>query len=206
MAKILSIQAEKPQLEVLKIAISLLERQKIVALPTETYYGLAADPFSETALKRLLALKMRSLEKPILLLLGSRKMLSQVVDEIPPWAQDLIERFWPGPLTMVFKARRDLPKAVTADTGTVGVRISSHKIPTLLSKLFGKPITGTSANISGYPPATSAEEVKQMLPDVDLILDGGKTSGGLPSTIVSVTEFPPRLIRYGKIPFEKITI
>ncbi len=206
MAKILQIDPQKPEYEILEIAVSVLKKQGIIALPTETYYGLAVDPFSEIALEKLLTIKRRSRKKPILLLLGLREMLSQVVSEIPNWAQDLMDRFWPGPLTLVFKARKNLPKAITAATGTVAVRISSHKVPTLLSETFGKPITGTSANVSGYPPAIKAEEVKQMLPEVDLILDGGETPGGLPSTIVSITEFPPKLIRSGKIPFNKILV
>lgn len=204
MAKVFSVDPKNPPLEVIKAAVSVLKSGGVVALPTETYYGLAVDPFSESAVQRLFRLKKRPQENPILLLLGSQEMLAQVVVEIPLWAKRLMEHFWPGPLTLVFKARRDLPASLTAGTDTVAVRLSSHPLPTRLSQAFSKPITGTSANLSGGPPATSAEEIKRVFPEVDLILDGGESPGGLPSTIVSVAEFPPRLIRPGKIPWEKI--
>ncbi len=204
MAKIFSVDPKNLPPEVIKAAVSVLKSGGVVALPTETYYGLAVDPFSESAVQRLFRLKKRPQEKPILLLLGSWEMLALVVAEIPLWAQRLMQRFWPGPLTLVFKARKDLPASLTAGTGTVAVRLSSHPLPTYLSQSFSKPITGTSANLSGAPPATSAIEVKRIFPEVDLILDGGETPGGAPSTIVSVTEFPPRLLRPGKIPWTEI--
>ncbi len=204
MAKVFSVDPQKPPPEIIKAAVSVLRGGGVVALPTETYYGLAVDPFSESAVQRLFRLKKRPQEKPILLLLGSREMLIQVVAEIPPWAERLMEYFWPGPLTLVFKARQDLPRSLTAGTDTVAVRLPSHLLPIRLSQGFSKPITGTSANLSGGPPATRAEEVERIFPEVDLVLDGGKSPGGLPSTIVSVVNFPPRLIRPGKIPWEEI--
>ena len=203
MPQVIRVGSEGP-LQNLEAAVPILQRDGVVALPTETYYGLAVNPFSERALERLFLLKNRPPEKPPLLLLGHLEMLSEVVAEVPPWSRVLMERFWPGPLTLVFKARSRLPKALTADTGTVAVRLSSHLIPTKLSQLFGHPITGTSANRSGHPAATTAEKVQNELPKVDLILDGGETPGGAPSTIVAVISYPPRLLRPGKISFEEI--
>jgi len=204
MPRIIKCKGERPSPEALQAAVSVIAQDGIVAIPTETFYGLAAYPFSEKALKRIFALKNRPPEKPLLLLIGELQMLGQVVKEIPPLAQRLVSKFWPGPLTLIFTAKKNLPLALTAGTGTVAVRLSPHPVPREISLSLGAPITGTSANLSGAPPARTALEVAQNLPDIDLILDAGPTPGEKASTILDVTGPSPRLIRKGIISWEEI--
>jgi L-threonylcarbamoyladenylate synthase len=178
----------------------VLKSNGIIAVPTETFFGLAVNPFHEGALSRLFALKQRAPEKPVLLLVDGRERLSQVVREIPETANRLMDRFWPGPLTIILPSLAHLPRLITAGTGTIGVRQPRHTLTCRLITKMGYSITGTSANRSGRPPLTRAVDVAQEFGDeVDLILDTGDCPGGLPSTIVDVCSFPPRLVRAGAI-------
>ncbi len=190
--------------EALSEALRILSEGGIVGFPTETFYGLAADPFNALAIQRLYALKRRRRDKPVLLLLSDLEEVVRWVEEIPEVAQKLMERFWPGPLTLVFKARPEIPSWITAETGTVALRVSSHPLARELPRLFGNPITGTSANLSEEPPARTAEEVAHYFPEIDLILDGGPTPGGLPSTLVSVVGDKIQVLRPGVIPEEEL--
>ena len=201
MSRLISLR-ELEEGVVIKEVIKVLEAGLVVAIPTETYYGLAADPFNPQALKRLFALKRRPPEKPVLLLLGSLEQLDLLATSIPPWAEELISRFWPGPLTLVFQARKDLLPWLTGDTGKVALRLTSHPLARKIALAFG-PVTGTSANLSGQPPARSAQEVAESLAP-DLIVDAGPTEGGAPSTIVDVTVFPPKILRPGKVSREEL--
>jgi L-threonylcarbamoyladenylate synthase len=177
-----------------------LKGNGIIAVPTDTFYALAANPFQEAALSRLFALKQRAPEKPVLLLINGPAMLSQVAREIPPAAIRLMARFWPGPLTIIFPSQPQLPRMITAGTGTIGVRRPRQPLTRRLITELGYPITGTSANRSGRPPLTRADEVVREFGDeVDLVLEAGDCAGGLPSTIVDVSSFPPRLVRAGAI-------
>lgn len=170
----------------------------VVALPTETYYGLGVNPFDEKAVARLLSVKEREPGKPILILLGSLEQLESCVTVVPPAASVLIESFWPGPLTLVLPARPALPKNLSAGTGMVGVRLSSCRPLTDLLQRIG-PLTGTSANRTGHPPVCTAEAVQEQLRHaLDLIVDAGPTPGGLPSTVVEV-QASLRIIREGAI-------
>jgi L-threonylcarbamoyladenylate synthase len=156
----------------------------MVALPTETYYGLAVDPFAGHAVERLAAVKGRPDGKPILVLIGHRTQLSSLVQEVSPLATVLMDVFWPGPLTILFPALSILPPQLTGGSGTVGVRLTSCEPLARLLEAVG-PLTGTSANRAGHPAVCTASEVQEALGrDVDLILDGGRTPGGLPSTVV----------------------
>lgn len=171
----------------------------IAAVPTETYYGLAVNPFDPRAVDRLLAVKGRGDGKPILLLIGDRAQLSALVQEVPPMASPLMDAFWPGPLTLLFAAHPSLPPNLTAGTGTIGVRLSSCLPLVELLQQVG-PLTGTSANRSGSPPARTAGEVQELLgDDVDVIVDAGATIGGLPSTVVDARDHPVRVVRDGPI-------
>ncbi len=189
---------------ILEEVSQLLRLEKVGAIPTETYYGLACNPFSQKALERLVAIKGREEGKPILLLLGRLDDLLLVAERIPPLGLKLIKLFWPGPLTLVLPAKKNLPKLITADTGTVGVRLSSLELTRKVAIAFGGPITGTSANKSNEPAISDPEELIKKLPDLDFILDAGKTEGKAPSTVVSVVENRLELIREGAIPFEEI--
>jgi L-threonylcarbamoyladenylate synthase len=177
---------------------AVTQRGEVVAIPTETYYGLGVDPFNPEAVDRLLAVKGREGGRPILVLIGSLGQLSLLAQSVPSAASSLIEAFWPGPLTILFPARSSLPRNLTAGSGMVGVRLSSCRPLCELLQRIG-PLTGTSANRTGAPPAQTPEAVQQSLRDeVELIVDGGPTPGGLPSTVVE-TVGSLRIIREGAI-------
>lgn len=171
----------------------------VIAFPTETFYGLGVNPFNVQAVQRLYDLKGRSPQtSPILVLIRSRHELQALISEITPAAERLMQACWPGPLTLVFRAAVAVPSALTAGTGTIGVRLSASPDVQRVLDVIGGPLTGTSANRTGQPPATTAEEVARAFgADVDLIVNGGPTPGGLPSTVVDTTVSPPRLVREG---------
>ncbi len=182
-------------------ARGLLDSGGIMAVPTDTFYALAAHPFQEKTLKKLFALKERPPEKPVLLLVAAPEMLPQVVREVPQVGQELMARFWPGPLTLIFPARPGLPPLLTGGTGTIGVRQPRQDLTLRLVAALGFPVTGTSANRTGQAPLTEAAEVaRQFGKGVDLILNAGPCPGGKPSTIVDVSGPSPRLVRPGAIP------
>lgn len=182
-------------------ARTVLERGGIMAVPTETFYGLAVSPFQEEALVRLFSLKERAPEKPVLVLVDGPEMLAQLVQEVPEVAARLMARFWPGPLTIIFPSRPQLPWRLTGSTGTIGVRQPRQSITCRLITALKFPITGTSANRAGCRPCVRAAEVAREFGEyLDLILDAGPCPGGLPSTIVDVTKASPRLVRAGAIP------
>lgn len=177
---------------------SVIGRGGVVAIPTETFYGLAVDPFKEEAVERLLRIKDRDRGKPVLVVIGALKQLEGLVESIPPAAKSLMQMFWPGPLTMIFPAKAMLPNSLTAGTGTVGIRLSSCGPLAELLKLVG-PLTGTSANRADRPPARTAQIVEACLRGrVDLIVDAGPAPGGLPSTVIDVRD-PVRIVREGAV-------
>ena len=186
-------------------AANLINSGGIVAIPTESFYGLAVNPTDVKAINRLFDIKKRRGDQPILILIPSVEQLDHYVDHVPDIARRLMNQFWPGGLTLIFEGKPKLPRELTAGTGRIGVRLSSHPIATALAKAVGTPITGTSANISGQPACSSAKEVLQHLGDkVDLILDGGKTAGGKGSTVLDVTMDPPVVVREGMVSREQI--
>jgi L-threonylcarbamoyladenylate synthase len=186
-------------------AASIISGGGIVAFPTESFYGLGVDATSPEAIGRLIKVKKRDPGLPILILVSSISEVSRYSASIPPEAEKLGKTFWPGGLTLVFQSSPVLPSALTAGTKKIGIRVSSHPVASALTKALNVPITGTSANISGRPPCTRAEQVIEWFGDeVDLILDGGITKGKRPSTLLDVTSNPPLLIREGIITAEAI--
>jgi len=184
----------------LKRAKDILLQGGLVACPTESFYGLAVDATNEEAIRRLFALKKRAAGHPILLLIPSVELISEYVIRISPVAHQLINEFWPGGLTLVFEASERISPLLTAGTGKIGLRLSNHPLATALARAIGAPITGTSANISGTPPCCSAKEVLVSFgEDIDLIIDGGETAGGIGSTILDVTVDPPQILRKGMV-------
>jgi L-threonylcarbamoyladenylate synthase len=180
---------------------STLAAGQLAALPTETFYALAAHPFDEAALRRLFAAKGRAADKPVLVLVSGPEMLRLLTAAVPKVAALLMDRFWPGPLTILLSALPGLPRALTAGTGAVGVRQPAHRAVCRLIAALGWPVTGTSANRAGEPALTRAAEVNERLGrEIALIVDTGPCPGGLPSTIVDATQWPPRLVRAGAIP------
>jgi len=187
-------------------AARVIRNGGVVAFPTETYYGLAVDPENRAALARLFRIKRRPPGKAVLVLAENRSQLSSLIKDIPRIYNPLMELFWPGPLTLVFPGRDHLSFLLTGNTATVGIRISSHPLAGRLVAAVGRPVTATSANISGESPAVRAHEVAaQFGRGVDLVLDGGTTPGGAGSTVVGCDATGrPYLIRAGVVPFAEV--
>jgi len=181
-------------------AVAVLNRGGVVAFPTETYYGLAVDPYNETALRRLYQLKRRESEKAILVLIENPDKIHSVAAYVPDEYIPLMARYWPGALTLIFPAKRSLSAILTGHTGTVGVRVSPHPLARALVQTFGKPVTATSANLSGQTPACSARDVKNIFGErVDYIIDGGKTIAGRCSTLVGIRNMKLTILREGQV-------
>ncbi len=190
------LSAEAP--EALPQAVAVLQRGGLVAFPTDTVYGVGALAFAGEAVQRLYEVKGRSAEKAIAVLVAREADLTQVAAALTPSARALALRFWPGPLTLVVPKHPALPEAVSAGL-TVGVRQPDHPMAQALLRLSG-PLAVTSANLSGQPSATTAEEVLSQLGGrVDLLLDGGQTPGGVASTVIDCTAEPPVILRPGPI-------
>jgi len=179
--------------------LSFLRAGGVIGFPTDTAYGLGADPFHESAVRRIFEIKGRPKSKPILLLVNSVAM-AQGVAELSKMALTLAEKFWPGPLTMILRARENVPSIVTAGTGTVGVRWAAAPFAGRLIQAFGGPITATSANLSGSPSTVTAAEVQEQLEGrLELLIDGGKLPARGGSTLVDLTTSPIRVLRGGPI-------
>lgn len=181
-------------------AINILRDGGLVIAPTETFYGVLADAWSRQAVERLILLKERALGSPIPLLAGDTITVSKAVAVIPPIFKPLTERFWPGPLTLVLEAAKGFPEGVTAGTGSVGIRIPAQSPALDLTKFFRGPLTATSANFAGeHPPRSVGDLDEKLVRGVDLVIDGGWTRGGQPSTVLNITVTPPELIRRGVV-------
>ena len=182
----------------IQTALEILQSGGIVAFPTDTVYGLGSLAFDNAAIESIYTAKDRPIEKAIPILIGDLSDLDQVADDIPDMALRFAARFWPGPLTCVVPKKQTLPSAVSA-THTVAVRIPDHPDARALLRAAG-PMAVTSANISGQPSPSTAQEVYEQLNGrIPLILDGGKTKGGIPSTLVDCTGEKPVILREGPI-------
>jgi len=197
-----TISADDP--EAIDRAVEVLRRGGLVAYPTDTVYGLGADPTNDAAVYRLFEAKERDPEQPTPLLIASPEALAYVVDDLPDTALRLLRKFWPGALTIVLaKAQRFHSKAIMG--ATVGLRLPNHLVPRELARRLGGPITGTSANRTGGPEPLTADDVRAQLGEaVDLIIDGGPCPGGTPSTVVDCAVDPPRIVREGAISREEL--
>lgn len=186
-------------------AVEIIRAGGIVAFPTETYYGLAVDIDNQEGIKALFRLKQRPVLKPILVLIHEQTQLNEIVEFIPSVYKDLMRCFWPGPMTLLFPAKMGRVSSLTGESGTIGVRMSPHPVAKQLCSKWGKPITATSANISGLEPAHDADMVRDMFgTDIDFILDGGRTPGKEGSTVVGFENGELILLRPGPIDFSKI--
>jgi L-threonylcarbamoyladenylate synthase len=172
----------------------------VVAYPTETFYGLGADPFQEKALERVYAIKGRDFGKPLPLIASDIASARGVAGDWPLLADRLAERFWPGPLTLVVEASARLPVLLHAGTGKIAVRVSPHGAARALAAGLGGAIVATSANRAGEPARDDPRRLSStILSGVDGLIDAGKTVGGRPSTMVDATVSPPRLLRAGAL-------
>ncbi len=194
-----------PTLQNINQAADIIKNGGLIAYPTETVYGLGADPYNAEAIQKIFTAKGRAEDKGIILLIRGADDFSTLVRTVSPTAQILIEAFWPGPLTLVFRANRNLSPALLGGRDTVALRHSSSPIATQLLTALGGPLTSTSANRSTEPPARSAYEVENALGEhLDLILDGGPSGSTLPSTLVDVSADRAILLREGAIPAQKL--
>ncbi len=172
----------------------------IVAYPTESYYALGVLATDLSAVERLFALKGRPADKPLPVIVGNMDVLNTVVKDVPGRALDLMNRFWPGALTLIFEANESIPDLLTGGTGRVAVRIPGESAALSLAKALLLPITATSANPSSKQPADNTDMVINYFRDkLDFVIDSGKLPGGKPSTIVDITVIPPKILREGRV-------
>ncbi len=199
------VKLEKNIEAVLSNALEILKKGGIIAYPTETFYGLGAKYDIENSLKRLLQIKKRPQHKAIPLIIGNKNLLHLLTESVSNKAKILMNAFWPGPLTLIFKAKKNLSNYLTADTNKIAVRIPGESFALQLAKIANFPITATSANPSGFPPPCEVKTViKYFENQIDLVIDSGFTPGGSPSTIVDVTEDELTIIREGMIKRKEI--
>lgn len=188
---------------IIKKSVDILNNGGIIAIPTDTVYGFAALASNEKAIERLYKVKEREKNKSIAVLLGDSAQAKLVTDDFSQSADRITQKFWPGGLTVIVKKRNGLPPNISQQD-TIGIRIPDHEFVRTLICVSG-PLAVTSANHSGLPPATSVSEFENALGDqLDLIVDGGKTAGGIPSTVVDCTTSPIKILREGIIPSEEL--
>jgi L-threonylcarbamoyladenylate synthase len=205
MALTLPVNLREPEDRPLVLAAEVIQAGGIVVYPTETLYGLGANALHAGAIQRVRRIKKRDAGKPILVIVPTVQAAERLVVDIRPEARLLMQRFWPGPLTLVFRASAAVPEELTQGTHTIGVRVPSSPLCLKLLQLCDCPITSTSANLSGEPPARDIEPIRRALaPGVDLYLDGGRLADVLPSTVVDTTTPMLTLLRPGAVPLAEL--
>ncbi len=204
--EIVKINSQEPESSLVTYVAEKIRAGEVLGMPTDTFYGLAADPFNLHAVDRIYDIKSRSRHKPLSLLIESVDQAADLAWPVPEIFYLLARRFWPGPLTMIVKADPRLPLKVTANTGNVALRVPAAEVPLAIIRSAGLPITATSANLHGEMECTSAMQVRDQLGDcLSLIVDGGQAPGVMPTTIVDLTtDGSWRLLRHGTIPEEQI--
>jgi L-threonylcarbamoyladenylate synthase len=199
-SRVIAVDSAAPSPAALEEAAMVLRADGLVAFPTETFYGLGAAALRPAAVRRVFAVKGRSEGKPLLVLVDSVDMVERLAATVSARARELMAHHWPGALTLVLAARPDVPTEVTAGSATIGVRLSAHPVARALVSALGGPITAPSANPADAEPPTTASGVVGYFGDaLPLVLDGGPTPGGAPSTVLDVSVEPPRLIRAGAV-------
>lgn len=200
MPEILKIDDKYSKETILTRAAEIIARGGIIAYPTETFYGLGADATNEEAIQKIFAIKGRNFKNPISLIIGQTDDIYPLVQDVPQTAQKLMAAFWPGALTIVFLAADIVSPLLTAGSGKIGLRVSSHPGAQGIVQRLRRPLTATSANLSGALECVSAAEVALQLGDkLDAIIDLGNTPGTKGSTIIDVTCIPPVILREGAI-------
>jgi L-threonylcarbamoyladenylate synthase len=199
------VDPESPQRDAIQEAAKWILNGGLVAVPTDTLYGLAADPFSAPAVARVFAVKGRAAERALPLIAADASQVAAHLGRLSATGQRLAERFWPGPLTLLIAAPPALAHDVTGGTGKVGVRVPADAVARAICAEAGRPITATSANVSGEPATADPDVVERTLGDrLDLLIDAGTTPGGHASTIVDVTGNDPVLVRPGALSWDDI--
>ena len=189
----------------LEQAAELIKQGKIVVFPTETVYGIGTNGLDEKAVARLYEVKRRPLDKPISLLVSNMEMVNKIAKDITEIEYKIMEKFFPGPLTIILKKKENVPNIVTSGQDTVGVRMPSGEIARKLIEIAGVPIAAPSANITGEPSGTNLQEIKKHFEGkADCFIDGGDSELGLASTIVQVVDGKPQILRQGTVTLEEI--
>jgi L-threonylcarbamoyladenylate synthase len=198
-ANVVRIAPSDPDTETIAEADKVLRREGVLIFPTTGLYGLGVDVFCDRAVRRVFAIKQRPADKPVLVLLSGLQDMDRLVRKVPEHARSLLE-LWPGGITFIFSASDEVPVELTGGTGTIGVRLPAHPVARALTDCFGGPITGTSANISGHPAASSITMLSpEIRRQVDMVMDAGPLAGGPGSTIVDVTVWPVKVLRQGAV-------
>ncbi len=206
--EIVKISSEKPEASLVRYAADQIRAGEVLGMPTDTFYGLAADPFNLRAVDRVYDIKSRSRHKPLSLLIESVDQAEDLCKPLPEEFYRLTRRYWPGPLTIIAKAASRLPLKVTANTGNVALRVPAAKIPLAVVQAAQIPITATSANLSGESECSTAIAVRDQLAGrISIIVDGGTSPREVASTIVDLTDEEARwkIIREGAIPSQEIS-
>jgi L-threonylcarbamoyladenylate synthase len=200
-----SSRAKETKTEIVSGAIAALKRGEVIVLPTETLYGLGADALNSAAVDRVFQLKGRDPDNPIPVLVASHEMLGSLVAAVSPLAEQLMQNFWPGPLTLVLPARKEAPLPLLNSSGGIGVRISSHPMAAEIVEALGRPLTATSANPTGHPPARTIEQARNYFAGViDIFIDGGELTSRTGSTVAEIIGDGIRIIREGEITKEQL--
>src|SRR5580704_11635679 len=198
--EVLKISAEAPDRSVIDYAASFIKRGRVIGIPTDTFYGLSADPFNLAAIERIFQVKGRPETRALPILVNSIEQAVTLARDVPDAFLTLASKFWPGALTLVVEATHRLPLKVTGNSGRVALRWADSRVVAALIESVGGPVTGTSANLSGYPSCTNANQIVQQLGEnLPLILDSGDTGGVLASTIVRIDDDEWFIIREGTL-------
>ena len=191
--------------DLIQTAAERLRQGGLVAFPTDTLYALGADPFNSQAVQRVFRAKHRPPNMGLPLLLSDADMLGQAASTVPPLAIALASRYWPGSLTMILPKAAAVSDSVTGGQGTVAVRVPNHPLAQSLIAALGRPVTGTSANVTGGPDPDTPDQVREQLGvSCDMVLDDGACAVGVSSTIVDLSGPRPTLVRAGAVPWEEI--
>ncbi|EGG41764.1 Sua5/YciO/YrdC/YwlC family protein [Candidatus Nitrosarchaeum limnium SFB1] len=203
--RVIIVNPKKPQIKKIDQCVSILRKGGLVAFPTETVYGLGADGLNPKAIKKIFQAKNRPSDNPLIFHISNKKDVKKYTKDIPATAEKLIEKFWPGPLTLILKKSSIIPKIATGGLNTIAIRMPSHKIALSLINSLGNPIVAPSANLFGKPSPTLAKHVLYDLDGkIDAVIDGRNSVIGIESTILDLTTKTPTILRPGKISYEEL--
>jgi L-threonylcarbamoyladenylate synthase len=202
---VLKVDSQQPDIEKVRVAVAIIREGGLVAFPTETVYGLGADALNRKAVLALFEAKKRPLDNPPIVHVDNIDDVYRLAEHVPPKAGRLIKKFWPGPLTLIFKHSKIVPDVTVAGLDTIAVRMPQHAVALALIRESKRPIAAPSANLAGKPSPTSAEHVFDDLNGrIDAILDGGPTRIGVESTVLDLSVDPPLVLRPGGTPLEAL--
>jgi L-threonylcarbamoyladenylate synthase len=197
--EVIQIDPEAPASELIAKAVQVIKAKGVIIYPTETLYGIGVHPLFPEAMKKLYAIKGRDEAKPIPFLIKDQEMLASLVEEVPPLGGELMKRYWPGALTLIFRAKKGLRPPLRGKDSTIGLRISAHPVAKAIVEAMDAPLTSTSANLAGAAEIIDGKQLAHVFGNqVDLIIDSGKVPG-IGSTVVDLTVAPPRIVRQGMI-------